>query len=461
MLYIFLKPPYQISFIEYIYESRWIALNWHLQSIYYSLYFFFFLYFLSINKYFVKLYKRLKTFLISVLILSTIIFFISVLKNNISLYESFYFYSYIPITFVLAVFVIYKSFFIPGKLKYFFIIGSSFYILSALMSFFLSIAQIKIEELPIWIERLLKHGGLFYFFIGILTEHMIFALGLAYRVKEINAKMILGFKEKEELRKNLNQELEEELVKKEIEVSKLIKKAEQQKLLKVKSELESEINKLHLTSLHSQMNPHFVFNALNSIKVFLIENDRKNAISYLNKFAKLIRKILEASRTETLSLAEELKIVELYINIETIRHTQKINFKIHTDNKISIDKIKVPPLILQPFIENAIWHGLAKKRGEKQLLIKISCNKNNQAELNIEDNGIGRKKSEEAKINRLLKKKSLGLQITKERLAFFNERENKNYSFEILDLEDHKGKPKGTRVNFFFTNKAKSYFSAG
>lgn len=149
------------------------------------------------------------------------------------------------------------------------------------------------------------------------------------------------------------------------------------------------------------------------------------------------------------------------MSIEKIRQTEEINFKIDIEDQVKTNQIKVPSLILQPFIENSIWHGLAKKQGEKNIFIKVYLNKNHQPELCIEDNGIGRKTAEELKSGRLLKKKSLGLQITRERLGFFNEKENKNYRFSIQDLENKRGKPIGTKVFFYFEKKTSSYFSAG
>ncbi|MCH8534058.1 MAG: histidine kinase [Flavobacteriaceae bacterium] len=461
MCYIFLKSPYQLSFVEFIYNSRWSSLNWYLQSIYYSLYFFFFLYFLSINEYFKRLHLRYKQFIQLLIAVSTLLFIVSVGFNSIGVFEAYYFYAYIPITFLMALYVLYHAGKTPGKLKYFFITGSSVYLLSAFIAFFLSIALAQADNPSDLLLSLTKHGGLFYFYIGILIEHMIFALGLAYRVKEINYKVISSYKENENLKIQLYQELEDKLYEREMEVKTLTKKAEREKLLKIKSEFEGEINKLHLTSFHSQMNPHFIFNALNSIKVFLIENEKEKAVYYLNKFAKLIRKILEASRNQLITLEEELSIIELYMSIEKIRQTEEINFKIDIEDQVKTNQIKVPSLILQPFIENSIWHGLAKKQGEKNIFVKVYLNNNHQPELCIEDNGIGRKTAKELKSGRLLKKKSLGLQITRERLEFFNEKENKNYRFSIQDLENKRGKPIGTKVFFYFEKKTSSYFSAG
>lgn len=136
MCYIFLKSPYHLSFVEFIYNSRLSSLNWYLQSIYYSLYFFFFLYFLSINEYFKRLHLRYKQFIQLLIVISTLLFIVSVSLNSMGVFEAYYFYAYIPITFLMALYVLYHASKTPGKLKYFFITGSSVYLLSAFIAFF-------------------------------------------------------------------------------------------------------------------------------------------------------------------------------------------------------------------------------------------------------------------------------------------------------------------------------------
>ena len=134
---------------------------------------------------------------------------------------------------------------------------------------------------------------------------------------------------------------------------------------------EKRVLSLEQDMLRIQMNPHFIFNALNSIKLYIINNEQKNAVHYLNKFSKLIRKILDASSVKEISLAEELETMDLYMNIENIRFSNEIEHEIHVDPSIKLDTIKVPPLVLQPFIENAIWHGLSSKKGGKKVTISV------------------------------------------------------------------------------------------
>ncbi|NNK18419.1 MAG: tetratricopeptide repeat protein [Maribacter sp.] len=203
---------------------------------------------------------------------------------------------------------------------------------------------------------------------------------------------------------------------------------------------------LEQTMLRSQMNPHFLFNSLNSIKLYIINNEKKNAVHYLNKFSKLVRKILEASSLKEISLAEELETVELYMNIENIRFSDEINFNVSIEDDIDIHRVKMPSLILQPFLENAIWHGLSSKEGEKNIDIEVSRANDDFIDISITDNGVGRDASEIIKKNRVLKRKSVGIEITKERLANFARDYQNTFDVTIIDLFDKDQNSTGTRV---------------
>ncbi|WP_394747796.1 tetratricopeptide repeat-containing sensor histidine kinase [Spongiimicrobium salis] len=206
---------------------------------------------------------------------------------------------------------------------------------------------------------------------------------------------------------------------------------------------------LEQSMLRSQMNPHFLFNSLNSIKLYIINNEKKNAVHYLNKFSKLIRKILEASSLKEIPLAEELETVELYMNIENIRFSNEINFQIEIDNTIDTHTAKIPSLVLQPFLENALWHGLSSKEGEKNIWLKAGKTEENFIHISIIDDGIGRKAAEKIKRARVLKRKSVGIDITKERLANFSKDYQNTFSIDIIDLYNEDGSASGTQVTLY------------
>ncbi|UWX55130.1 tetratricopeptide repeat protein [Maribacter litopenaei] len=209
---------------------------------------------------------------------------------------------------------------------------------------------------------------------------------------------------------------------------------------------EKKLLTLEQTMLRSQMNPHFLFNSLNSIKLYIINNEKKNAVHYLNKFSKLVRKILEASSQREISLAEELETVELYMNIENIRFSNEISFKINIADDIDVHSIKIPSLILQPFLENALWHGLSSKEGEKNIHPDVTKGQEGFINIAITDDGVGRDAAEKIKERKVLKRKSVGINITKERLANFSKDYQNSFHVEIIDIYDDDNKPSGTKI---------------
>ncbi len=215
---------------------------------------------------------------------------------------------------------------------------------------------------------------------------------------------------------------------------------------KYQSQNEKRVLSLEQNMLRSQMNPHFLFNSLNSIKLYIINNDQKNAVHYLNKFSKLVRKILEASSSKETTLEEELETLELYMNIENIRFSNEIDFEVNIDKNIDLGQIKIPSLALQPFLENALWHGLSPKEGRKKVSLDVTHKTNGHVTITIEDNGIGREAAHINKENRVLKRKSVGINITKERLANFAKDYQNSFEVQIIDLFDDNGKARGTKV---------------
>lgn len=205
--------------------------------------------------------------------------------------------------------------------------------------------------------------------------------------------------------------------------------------------------------LRSQMNPHFIFNSLNSIKLYIINNDKTNAVYYLNKFSKLIRKILMASQEKETSLHEELETMKLYMNIENIRFSNEIDFNVNVDPSINTEVTKIPSMVLQPFLENSLWHGLSSKSENKKIDLNVSKKSSNYITVEIIDNGIGRIASRKINDRKKLKRNSVGIDITKARLANFSESFSNSYSLKIEDLYDNET-PSGTKITLQIpTNK--------
>lgn len=209
---------------------------------------------------------------------------------------------------------------------------------------------------------------------------------------------------------------------------------------------EKKILTLEQDMLRSQMNPHFVFNSLNSIKQYIISNEQKNAVHYLNKFAKLIRKILDASRVKVVSLSDELETMDLYMSIENIRFSNEINFEVLVDEDINLEQIKIPSLVLQPFLENALWHGLSSKKGEKNIKLSVTKTQDDFVTISIIDNGIGREAAAQIAHNKIVKRKSIGIALTKNRLANFVKDFKNSFTVQFMDLKDQFENPSGTEV---------------
>ncbi|WCO01964.1 tetratricopeptide repeat-containing sensor histidine kinase [Psychroserpens ponticola] len=210
---------------------------------------------------------------------------------------------------------------------------------------------------------------------------------------------------------------------------------------------EKQILTLEQDMLRSQMNPHFIFNSLNSIKLYIINNEKENAVYYLNKFSKFIRKILVASTEKEISLEDELATMKLYMNIENIRFSNEISFDVYVEDNINTASIKVPSMILQPFLENALWHGLSsKKEDDKKIKLNVSQTNAEFVTICIEDNGIGRIRSAEINKGKLLKRKSVGISLTKARLANFSKDFTYDYQIRIEDLYDTNQNAIGTKI---------------
>ncbi|MEP7375429.1 MAG: histidine kinase [Chitinophagaceae bacterium] len=210
------------------------------------------------------------------------------------------------------------------------------------------------------------------------------------------------------------------------------------------AELKRQASDLQMQALRAQMNPHFIFNSLSSINWFIMENDKDTASDYLTRFSRLMRMVLNAQKP-MIPLEDELKMLELYLDMERLRFEYAFDYSITFTNAAEAGTVSIPPMLLQPFCENAIWHGFRNKEGQGNININIRT-EDDMLECIITDNGIGRRQAATFKIKSAKKEKSLGLEITRERLALFSEENNAVANFEMEDLVDENGKSTGTRV---------------
>ena len=211
------------------------------------------------------------------------------------------------------------------------------------------------------------------------------------------------------------------------------------------SRFKQQLGELEMKALRAQMNPHFMFNCMNSINRMILSEENENASRYLTKFSKLIRLMLQNSGQPTVSLEDELIMLETYIQLEALRFKDKINYSISVDAAVNKEDIFLPSMVLQPFIENAIWHGLMHKEGKGLININIKEN-GDMLHCVIEDNGVGREKALELQEKSIIKHKSMGLQITEERLKLLSKSELQKL-IRITDLKDSINHSTGTRID--------------
>ena len=208
-----------------------------------------------------------------------------------------------------------------------------------------------------------------------------------------------------------------------------------------------ELRGSQLTALKAQMNPHFIFNALNSIQEFILLNEKRLANSYLGKFADLMRLMLDMSNKDWVSLEEELKALQLYLELEALRFEESFSYDVQIMNNIELEEITIPPMIIQPHIENAIKHGLLHKKENRKMWLRIKLLETDSLlYCEVEDNGVGRQKSAQLQLHRPKSHQSFATSATQRRLELLNYTRNKNINVDIIDLESNEKKPLGTKV---------------
>jgi len=215
--------------------------------------------------------------------------------------------------------------------------------------------------------------------------------------------------------------------------------------IKRRNEIKQSLTESQLTALRAQMDPHFLFNALNSIQDFIIQDDKRTANHYLAQFSKLMRNILNASDKNKISLQKEIDYLKLYLSLEALRFEDSFTYEFEVDENLDSQNISIPSMLIQPFVENAIKHGLMHKQGKKELWVRF-FKKENYLLCEIEDNGIGREKSKSINQQNQRIYKSKGISLTKERIDLFNAADSNKLGLEIEDLKNTDGSSKGTKV---------------
>ncbi len=218
--------------------------------------------------------------------------------------------------------------------------------------------------------------------------------------------------------------------------------------LKQKSKFELKAIQMELKALRAQINPHFTFNIMTSIQHYILDNQPDAAQKYLGKFARLVRSVLDNSETPLVTIEEDLKALDLYVELDTLRFENNFDYKKIIDEEIDVGFDRIPAMLLQPHVENAIWHGLQHKEGKGKITVELK-RQEDMLLCSIEDNGVGRKKAQELQSANKTKHKSMGMFISRERLRIINSKNKSNLNVNVRDLEDANGKALGTRIELF------------
>lgn len=212
-----------------------------------------------------------------------------------------------------------------------------------------------------------------------------------------------------------------------------------------KQQLEAKFKQAQLSALKAQLNPHFIFNALNSIQEFILLNERVQANRFLGKFADLMRLTLENSTQKTISLRDEIKLLHLYLQLEGLRFEDHFSYEISGESALELDGVEIPAMLIQPYVENALKHGLLHKKSDRKLTVDFALAQD-QLLVSIEDNGIGRANSEKINAMRDSNHKSFAMGANAKRLDLLNTGKQNNIAVQIIDLYSSTNEPMGTRV---------------
>ena len=350
-----------------------------------------------------------------------------------------------PVNIALIIWCLYK---IRTPVLVYFIAGISAFMLSSIVAVVLSVNYHTLNNLNFPL------GAVSVYQIGLMIEALFFAFALGYKIKltedeknKHQQQLLVQLEANRVLAEKVNRELEEKVKQRTAELVTANKRIEEKKAKELESYFEKKLAQAETMALRSQMNPHFLFNSLNSIKYLIQSAENKLAITYLIKFSKLVRLVLEHSKSELITLSSEVAALQLYLEIESNRLGEQFSYQISTPPNINLDEIQIPPMFLQPFVENAIWHGLLNsERSTKEVTIIFSkLPKRKGIKCEITDNGIGRQKAESLKKYTIKPHTSFGTSLIFDRVKLFNQQYSNQIEVEIQDRMLN-NEPQGTTV---------------
>jgi len=284
--------------------------------------------------------------------------------------------------------------------------------------------------------------------IALVIDLCFYLTGLAYRDKQVEKdkiifqeQLIQQLEENKELQEKFTGELEQQVEEKTTELIEQRRALEAEKEAKLLADFNQKFSESELKALRAQMNPHFVFNILNTIESYALDNNKEAASVMIQKFSRLTRLVLENSMNQLVPFENDLKSLQLYIELEQMRYADKFTVVYNIQEQIKEEDYVIPPMIIQPFVENAILHGLRNKPDGNGILNLSASLENGYIVVLVEDNGIGRVKAAELKVKNPIQKNSLGIKVTQDRISIFNNlNQNRKANVEIQDLNE------GTRI---------------
>lgn len=421
-------------------------LNEPIQWLIYIFYNLFVMSFLEIEKHSKKLYKAIKIINIAYLVymLCELIFmlltFDKVMQGRLFVISKIV-VVIIAVAIIIAIIRRVRTVLVP-----YIIFGSVFFLLFTVTSMLYSLGLSWLPETRLFPINFMQ--------IGIMLEMLCFSLGLGKRIfmvarekEKLQKAYIDQLVRNEEIIQLSNQELSVQVNARTSEILDKTRELEREKEEKLMAKYEKQLTESEMNALRLQMNPHFIFNALNSIRYYILKEDSEKASDYITSFSKLLRMILQHSKETSIKLSEELEALKLYLEFERQRFEEKFEFTINVSDDIRPDLLNIQPMIIQPFLENSIWHGIMHKDESGHLLVDISLHNRNTLKVIIEDNGIGREESKKIKGEQQSQTyKSMGMQITRDRLKLMEKLQHGDTGYEVEDLLGDDGISKGTRV---------------
>lgn len=421
-----------------------ITFNEPAQFLFFAAYNWFTIALLDIKNQDERLYRLLKNLATGFLIYAILYFLINNLYISYTVrLNLFYLHRLVlfPLSIYLIILIVKR---IKSPVKIYFLAGISLFLTSALF------ASIIVFLRPI---ISFDFSALNIFHYGLMAEALCFGLALGYKIKltekekqESQAQLILQLQKNKEITEEANAFLEKKVEERTQALIAANKKIEERKAKELQTNFEKQLAKAETMALRSQMNPHFLFNSLNSIKYLIQSKQDQLAITYLTKFSHLVRMVLEHSKTDVVPISAEIEALRLYLEIEANRLGAQFHYDISIDENLAIDGNTIPPLLLQPFVENAIWHGLLNsEKPTKWVKVTAIFDQNHRkCYFTIEDNGIGRQRSAELKSKAFKSHRSIGMQLVEDRVKLFNKSE-KHLEISIEDVMKN-GEVDGTKV---------------